>query len=244
MKKKVLFILVCVFTRLTAINAQDLATDSSFLNSSLSSTRSQYMKTMGAGSYLYNGTAYERYWNGMVGHPFFTSEEFRQGNLFYNGSLYEDVPLMYDMSRDVLVSKNFLKELNVKLLGEKISYFNIGKNTFVRIVADSSTSASMSTGFYERLYKGTVTVLGKYQKRIENSMNAADKITKFVEHDYYYIEKDGKYHLISGESDILSLFKEQRAELRKFLNRREINFKKDPAGTVVQAATYYEQLKK
>lgn len=244
MKKQVIFLIVCFFAVRTNLSAQDHSADSSFFSKAVSSARSQYMKSMGTGSYLYNSVAYERYWNGMVGHPFFISEEFRQGNLYYNGVLYEDVPLMYDLSRDQLITKNFLKELNVKLLGEKVGYFIIGKNYFTRVVADSNNSSSIPTGFYERLYKGSVTVLGKYEKKIEHSLRAEDKITKLVEHDHYFIEKDGKYHLITGESDLLSLFKEQRGELRKFLNRREINFKKDPAGTIVQAVTYYEQLKK
>jgi hypothetical protein len=202
------------------------------------------MKSMGIGSYLYNSIAYERYWNGMVGHPFFISEEFRQGSLYYNGVLYEEVPLMYDISRDQLVTKNFSKELNVKLLAEKVSGFSIGKNNFIRVVTDSSNVSSIPAGFYEKLYQGTVTVLGKYEKKVEYSLRETEKITKLIEHDHYFIEQNGKYHLITGESDLLSLFKEQRGELRKFLNRREINFKKDPGGAIVQAVIYYEQLKK
>jgi hypothetical protein len=244
MKKQVIFLFIYFFITWTSLSAQDHSTDSSFFSKAVSSARTQYMKSMGGGSYLYNSVAYERYWNGMVGHPFFINEEFKQGNLYYNGVLYEDVPLMYDLSRDQLITKNFSKELNVKLLAEKIGGFTIGKNNFTRIVADSNHISSVSTGFYERLYSGTVTVLGKYEKKVEHSLRAEDKITKLVQHDHYFIEKDGKYHLITGESDLLSLFKEQRGELRKFLNRREISFKKDPAATIVQAVIYYEQLKK
>jgi hypothetical protein len=243
MKKQVIFLVVCFFITWTNLSAQDHSADSSFFSKTVSSARSQYMKSMGSSSYLYNGVAYERYWNGMVGHPFFINEEFRQGNLYYNGVLYEDVPLMYDLSRDQLITKNFSKELNVKLLSEKIDGFTIGKNNFIRIVADSSVS-SIPTGFYEKLYSGTVLVLGKYEKKVEHSLRAEDKITTLTQHDHYFIEKDGKYHLITGESDLLSLFKDQRGELRKFLNRREINFKKNPAGAIVQAVVYYEQLKK
>jgi hypothetical protein len=243
MKKQAIFLVVCFFGKWTHLSGQDHSADSSFFSKAVTSARSQYMKSMGTGSYFYNSVAYERYWNGMLGHPFFISEAFRQGNLYYNGVLYEDVPLMYDLSRDQLVTKNFSKELNVKLLTEKIDSFSIGKNNFVRVVADSNV-LSIPAGFYEKLYSGNIVVLGKYEKKVEYSLRAEDKITKLVEHDHYFIGKEGKYHLITGESDLLSVFKEQRGELRKFLNRREVNFKKDPAATIVQAVAYYEQLKK
>ncbi len=224
------------------MHAQDRLTDSSFFANSFSAVRSQYMKNIGAGSYLYNGVAFEKYWNRVVGHPFFMSE-FQQGSLYYDGTFYEDIPLIYDISRDQLVSKNFSKTNDVILLSEKLRFFTLGSSKFVKIDADSSNT-SLESGFYESLYQGLYTVLSKHKKVILHSMKGDENITRFKQYDYYYLEKDGKYHSIDSESDLLSLLKDQRAEMRKFLNRKEINFKKDPAGTVVQAIQYYEKLKK
>ena len=61
--------------------AQYLLNDSGFHQKAIFSTRSQYMKALGADSYLYNGTAYERYWNGVTGHPFFLAEQFQKDTL-------------------------------------------------------------------------------------------------------------------------------------------------------------------
>jgi hypothetical protein len=168
-------------------------------------------------------------------------ETFKQGSLYYNGSFYEDVPLMYDINKDAVVSRNFSKNINIQLLSEKIQAFTIGANSFVRIDADSSST--LSSGFYEKLYEGAYTVLARHGKKILLS-KAEENSAKFMEFNYYYIAKEDAYHMIRAESDLLSLFKDQRPEIRKFLNRKEISFKKDPVNAIVQTVKYYEQLKK
>jgi hypothetical protein len=247
MKKQVVFLSVCLlgfFLISAPVLAQEAANDTSFYRKSLSSARLQYMINIGANSYLYNGGAYEHYWNRVIGHPFFMTDQFQQGTLYYDGTFYENVPLMYDMFRDELVSKNFSKTIDQKILSEKIRYFTIGNSSFVRIVADSVNGASLPTGFYEKLYDGTVTVLEKHEKKIERSLKAEENTSKFTEYVHFYIEKDGKYYSVETEGDLQGVFKDEKTEVRKFLNRKDIRFKKDKANTIVQVASFYDGLKK
>ena len=225
-------------------HAQGTLPDSAFYRKALANTRSLYMKNMGADSYLFTGKAYDHYWNGVIGHPFFMTEQLQPGSVDYDGVLYENIPLGYDMNRDDVVTKTFSNNENLALLGEKIRYFIIGTHSFVRIFPDSANASVPATGFYEILYQGITTVLLKHEYKIEKSLKAEDNITKFTNYDRYYIEKDERYHLISGENDLLALLKDQKAEIRKFLRRREINYKKDPSKTIVQTVAYYAQLKK
>jgi hypothetical protein len=219
--------------------AQVNAADSQAYRPAVSAVRATYTKAIGINSYLYTGKAYERYWNRVAGHPFFQTEQFQKGTVLYNGTIYEDVPLVYDMLRDEIVSKTFTKEANMVLLGEKTDYFTIGTHRFVRI-RDSSV---IIPGFYEELYTGYARVLVKRENKIERSLKE-ENTSIFREYDYYYIEKDGVYHSIATEGDLQALFKDQKAEIRKFLNRRGTSFKKDPANTIVQTVAYYALLKK
>lgn len=198
---------------------------------------------MGANAWLYNGRAFEHYWNGVTGHPFFLSDEFKKGTLYYGGTVYESVPILYDLLRDEVVSTSFNKKMNIILVSDKIGYFNIGPHTFIRLNSDSGNAALIS-GFYELLYRGGTNVLEKRAYRIELSVKAEDNTSKFKEYNHYYIERDRKYHAIETESDLLNLLNDQRLEMRKFLGKRDIHFKKDPGGTIVQAAEYYDRLKK
>jgi len=224
--------------------AQDSLPDSLFYQKAISNTRSQFMKNIGANSYLYTGVAYERYWNRVKGHPFFMTDQFQNGKLYYNGTLYQDVPLLYDMLRDEVVSKTFSKNTNLVLVSGKIRYFTIGNHSFVRVVQDSSNNTFVNTGFYEKLYQGNASVLVKREYKIERSLKADEDTSKFTEYDHYYIEKEGTFHAIVNENDLQSLFKDQKTEIRKFLNRRDMRFKKDLAKTIVQMVVFYTGLKK
>ena len=219
-------------------------TDSLSPDPGLAFTRAQYTKFIGAGSYLYNGTTYARYWNGVRGFPFFLAEEFQDGDINYGGILYSAVPLMYDISRDELVTKNFSKDTDIKLITEKVNQFFIGRHDFVRLAADNINSSTINPGFYERLYKGITTVYVKHEKKIEKSARAEDNFSKFTQYDSYYLVKDGIFHIIEGEAGLSAALKDQRQEIRKFLARKEINYKKDPGSTIVQVAAFYDGLKK
>ena len=233
-----LFILPCC-----NIQAQDFMADSSFYQKALSSTRAQYLKNIGANAGIYQGTAYDHYWNKVMGNPFFLKEGLVPGKILYDGTLYENIPVAYDMLKEVLVTKSFSRNTDISLVGERVAYFSIDSHDFVRLVKDSTPSSLPNTGFYERLYLGDISVFEKREKKIKQSLKAEDNITRFIEYNYYYVQKDGKFYPVESESDLLRIFKDQRAEIRKLLNSREMNYKKDPPKVIVQAVVYYSNLK-
>ena len=233
-----LFILPCC-----TIRAQDFMADSTFYQKVLSNTRAQYLKNIGANAGIYQGTAYDHYWNKVMGNPFFLKEGLVPGKILYDGTLYENIPIAYDMLKEVLVTKSFSKSTDISLVGERVAYFSIDSHDFVRLVKDSTQSNLPNTGFYERLYLGDISVFEKREKKIKQSLKAEDNITRFIEYNYYYVQKDDKFYPVESESDLLNIFKDQRTEIRKFLNRREMNYKKDPSGVIVRTAAYYSNFK-
>jgi hypothetical protein len=210
--------------------------------------RRQYLQNLGPGSSFYTGKVYERYWTGIKGHPFFLGEQYNQGSVNYQGVAYENISLMYDMSRDVLVTRDFTGELAMELLREKITRFRIANHRFINIDPDSTSS--MRPGFYEILYDGSVSVLVKRMNQVVRVTRREDEPGKvsadrqFTEYDEFYVLKDNRYNVIRGESDLLAVLKDRRPELRKFLSRRTVSYRKDPAAAIVAAVSYYEQLKK
>jgi hypothetical protein len=217
--------------------------DSSFYQKTISNTRVQYRKNMGANAGIYQGMAYDHYWNKVIGSPFFLKEGLVTGKVLYDGMLYENVPIAYDLLKDLLVTRSFSKDADISLAGERVNYFSIDAHEFVRLVKDSAKTILPNSGFYERLYMGEVSVFEKREKKIKQSLKAEDNTTGFIEYDDYYIEKEGRFYHVETETDLQRIFKDQRAEIRKLLNRRDMNFKKDPAKVIVQSAAYYSNLK-
>ena len=246
MKKIFLFsslIFVAVLFALD-IKAQSTPEDSGIYLKALAAARTQFTKYIGINAYLYNGTAYARYWNGIVGFPFFGTEDFQQGDIGYNGTWYKGISLKYDLFRDELVTKTFTNDAEIKLLADKIAAFSIGSHHFVKLLNDSLRAGKIKTGYYETLYKGRLLVYAHHEKKAEKSLQVGENFTKFVQYDQYYLQKDGAFYLIETESDLQSVLKDQKAEIRKLLNRGDIRYKKDPAATIVQVAEFYDRLKK
>jgi hypothetical protein len=246
MKKMLLSVfLSAIILNSRPASAQKISDDTTnYLKAAIAATRAQFTKTISANAYLYNGTAYARYWNGVVGYPFFEAEGFQKGDIYYNGIFYEEIPLMYDLFRDVLITKTFSKEDDMNLLGEKLTAFSLGTHFFVKISPDSAYATGLKTGFYEKIYTGGISAFVRHEKRIEKSLKVDENFSKFTQYDHYYIEKDGLFHAIDGESDLQSVLKDQKQEIKKFLNRKEIRYKKDPAATIIQVAAFYDGLKK
>lgn len=227
-----------------SLSAQDYLPDSSFFQKAVSNARARFTQNIGINSALYQGAAYDHYWNRVSGSPFFLSDQMVEGKVFYNGSLYENIPLAYDMVKDLLVTKTFAKNADMSLVSEGVDYFFINTHEFVRLVKSRSEKSVPVTGFYERLYNGEVQVFLKMEKKIKQLQKAEDNLTGFVEYDAYYVQKEGLFYEITGEADLVTVFKDQRVEIRKFVNRRDMSYKKDPAKVIVQTAAYYSALKK
>src|SRR5688500_17317528 len=81
------------------------ATDSVFYTKTINNLKATYFTTIKENAHLYNGIQYEYYGPKTIGSPFFMIDSMHNGSVFYDGFLYEDVPLRYDLVNDVLLIK-------------------------------------------------------------------------------------------------------------------------------------------
>ena len=111
--------------------AQDFLPDSVLyqraLNQTLAYNNSVATKTFG----LYTGRLYVRDYYNVKGHPFFQTDSFQKGEVFYNGVLYKNVDLLYDLSHDNVIVK-YSEDVNLVLVPEKTGYFNLPGHSFIR----------------------------------------------------------------------------------------------------------------
>ena len=222
------------------ILAQGKPSEDSLYIQAISNTGLPYKHEMGAESLHYIGTAYTNYWHGVIGHPFFDSENFKPGNIQYHAVQYQGIPLLYDIAKDLLVSTKYASQEQLALPGIKILGFSIGQHQFVRLDADMN--ADIKTGFYEIFYRGVIKAYVKHQKEIKQSFKTEERTPTFIQYDAYFIEKNGRFHAITNASDIVSLLTEHQKEIRKKMKERDINFKKYPENCLIQIAAYYDTL--
>lgn len=187
---------------------------------------------------LYNGTEFTSAYRSSLGHPFYEYSDPQTGNIFYDGISYPGVKLQYDIIRDEVIFINEYKNLNIKLIPQKVNWFTLQDHRIVQLFRDSNTINFPGYGFYEQLYEGTISVFKKSKKRLYEP-SKPDESAKYVQYNFYYVRKNNAYYYIDNKRSLLSVCKDRKKDITKFIQKEGLNFKKDPAVMITRVIDYY-----
>jgi hypothetical protein len=202
-----------------------------------------YYKFIGANNHLYNGSEYVTGVYRETMHPYFKAIWFSNGEVFYDGVLYHDVPLMYDIITDQVITNRFQMSFRIVLVSNKIEYFTLLGHTFVRITQDSVSKSVIGTGFFDRLYDGKVKVYAKRFKKREELLRNNELIERIDEHNLFYVMKGGIYYSVQNKKSLWEVFQDHKSEIRKYLRKNGIKFRENPELAIMKSAAYYDQIK-
>ncbi|SFH11985.1 hypothetical protein [Pedobacter insulae] len=193
-------------------------------------------------SRLYNGAAFYDYPTVVEGSANFQDlNTFSTGTVVYQDFRFENVPLMYDIYQDKLIS--VLGKYNkYSLVSEKVSDFYLNDHHFKYIKVIDTTISVIRPGFYDLIHDGKSKIYVRRTKNMQFSLQNKVVTYYFVPKTSYYIERDQKYSTINGEKSFLSFFKDKKPELKKLLKEKKIKFRKQPDEAMVLLASYYESL--
>lgn len=223
--------------------AQPPLPDTVFYNQSVDNAVSAYKNDVRENLHIYNGMAYLRTGHGIKGTPFFIADSLLPGAVFYDGRLYEHMPLHYDLVSDAVVTLNYQQNNEIQLVPEKLRYFYIDQHLFVRITADSSTPSFVTTGFYEKLYDGKLILLARRQKIAHMQGSAADNDNRYAEYNNYFVWMNDTFYRVDDKKDFLAAMNDKKEAVRKYVKDNTINFNKNREASMIQVADYYSQLK-
>lgn len=243
MPKHCLFCLIVI--SLSAIKtsfAQPLLTDSSQYRSAQHNLIQLYVDSVKENLRLYTGTEFTAAYRSSAGHPFFEYAEPQKGDVHYNGIIYPGVKLSYDLTQDEIIFVTPASNLNIKLISQKVNWFSFNDHLFINLRKDSNSVDLPDAGFYELVYDGFYSVLVKRKKKMEET-SREDNISKFVQYTSYYARKDDIYYTVDSKRSLLALCKDKKSELVKFIQKENLDFKKDPGLTIIKVIDHYTQLK-
>ncbi|PWT72973.1 MAG: hypothetical protein C5B59_14575 [Bacteroidetes bacterium] len=224
------------------VNAQAYSTDSQLLKRSVDSNIHFYLASMGTTSHLYNGNEYIYTNHGIQGTPFFGSNQPIIGKICYDGTVYLDVALSYDLSADEVFINNPGQDFSLRLITSKIRYFTILNHTFILFENDGTTKGDVpGYGFYDLLHAGKLTVLAKRMKRVTEAFKTEDA-PHYQQYDSYILRKNNTFYNIDSKRQLLDLFDDKKEIMKKFYKKNGFNFKKDREMVLVKMAEYYSQL--
>ncbi|HET9280231.1 MAG TPA: hypothetical protein VFN95_18685 [Flavitalea sp.] len=200
-----------------------------------------YFAAMGEQSPLYNGREYVEYSGTIqVGHPFYNTTEFTKGSIIYEGMLFNDAMILYDIVKDKVIIRHFNQIFRIDLPVEKIQEFHLLNHHFVRLYPDSA--GVIEEGFYDEMYKGKTKLYIRRRKLITEERTGTDLLQVAEQKDILYIQKEGTYHPVKTLKGLLTVFSNRSDGIRQHLRKNGIKFRKAPEAAVLTAVQYYDRL--
>ncbi len=210
--------------------AQVVASADSSVRAAVATARQPYAQATQAEARLLSGTEYVNYSRpNSVGHQFFQSNIAQTGSVFYDGQLFADVPLLYDLKLDQVVMPDLARNTSRRLTAEKVASFDLGGHQFVRIVAaDTMAKSAAPTGFYDVLLAGPAggtSLLARRTKRdVEEPVNGHLQFT-YEQKDQLLVLKNDTFTPVDKLKSFLAALPEQRVALQKFARSNRLKFK-------------------
>jgi hypothetical protein len=192
-------------------------------------------------SRLYNGIEHPGYAYKMKGHAYFLQNEVSIGTVIYDELEFANVPMLYDLYKGQVVVQHFDGFSKIGLVSSKVKSFSLLNHHFVRL--DSIPGTPITGGFYDEMYTGNTKVLVKRGKFIVETVK--DEIEReFVETNPVFIQKDARYYSIKSNKALLTLLQDKAPQVKQYLRKNRIKFRKAPEYTILKAVEYYDSINK
>jgi hypothetical protein len=176
---------------------------------------------------IYNGIEYEKKYRTLgESHEFYFTSQFLKGNIIYDSQPYYNIYMKYDVLDDDLIVKlpnNYAGSSIIRLIKDKVKYFYIADNQFVRIENDKkNNSHDLNSGFYQLLYQSNYLVL--YKKHKKSRTERSDKkytYNVFKDITEYYLFYNKNYYVIKSQNDFVKLFPKLKSNINVFFKNNK-----------------------
>lgn len=198
----------------------------------------------GTNDLLVNGWKYYPEHFNADGNPYFMDLDWAMGSVNTKGEVFNNVELLYNIQMDELILKQILKNGEpafVMLNKDFIQSFTLGTHFF--IPASKIKSNFPLSGFVEELYSGDFRFLIKHQKNFVSNYSANTpngSISRQISN--YYLLQAGSLQKISSKKALLKYFPESKKEIKSFLKKQKINFRKANSDQLKQLMDFCDEL--
>jgi transcription elongation factor GreA-like protein len=223
--------------------AQQSAEDSVAYQQAVDHTIALYVSQVGDQSRLFNGRHYDAYpYSFKEGTPYLDSLVFRHGAVLYDSIWYPDIPLVFDVLGQKLITKQSDRDL--QLLNERIGAFTVGGHQFIQIKTDNLSKSWFKVYFYEVLYPGKSMVLRKYYKSLREEPTTTEGILRYIyDNNDYFIKTGADFSRANTRRELLDIFSDHKKEIQRFIRKNKLKFRQHKEELLTLTAAYYDQLK-
>jgi hypothetical protein len=239
MVRSIVFCLLVLFA--TSVMGQ--SKDTAFVKAAIMQAHKLYSSTIQGQTTLYNGKDYKEPAQTNDQHPFYGSDDWVYGSVKYGGQAFPNVPLLFDVTTEKVITENYYNADELVLINEKLESFTIGDHRFKKIKTEDVGNSLPQSGFYQILHDGPSTLVAKRQKLMRERVEIDAIENDFEARDRYFIFKNGRYFQVKSKASILNVLSDQKQGLRQFIKKRRIRFKNNQDAALPLIAAEYDRLK-
>lgn len=181
---------------------------------------------------LINGYPYRPPQDLIQFHPYYGRESWQRGTLYMNGETFRNKRLKYDLVEDAMILKADLQDGVTKLIhlnSLHVDSVRLGNHLFVHS-RKYYPSDSIETYYQEVFAKndGALALIIHHSKKFHSQYTELAPKGRFSNvNTERMLIRNGKTYKVSHRRSFLKIFeKEKRRKLRKFMNRKDIRYRK------------------
>jgi hypothetical protein len=188
---------------------------------------------------IINGSEYFMPLPGSDTHPFFESRNLTFERLVFNGQLYGNVPLMYDLYNDILVLRYQDKNgsfVLIQLEESGVYSFTLYGHLFKKISSIDS-GGKLQSQIFDILFEGnTIDLLAK-RKKTRSVVGARPEYT--YDENFYFLKNNQLIRIAYKKNVSLAVNKGGKS-VQDFIKRNKLNVREE--NDLVMIATYCDSL--
>lgn len=203
-----------------------------------------YNKSTSESSAIYTGRVYQEQIYAKRGSPFFPSDTLAKGWLVYDGHLFPEVSLQWDILQNFVLIRSQYKILRKLVLNNNlIDSFSFAGHVIKNLPADKDKNL-LNGGLYDIIYAGKSDVMVKRKRTTMVEFENQRVIYRFVDKNVYYIRKDDLYYRVNNKADVFRLFGDRyKSGIKKEVRRQDLIWRRNFEQCLTIAATYYDKVK-
>jgi len=185
-----------------------------------------------------------RYWRNLYplvqDHQFLFTREFLPGSVTMRGKTFSNVRIRYDIFKDEIMtpgSTGGILQLNKEMVDSFSVFFQNKRYQFIRIPYDAGSGPE---GYCNVLYSGKHALYAKYGKKIEKLAVEGDRFYRVTR---IFLLKDGIFHILRNKNDFMRLLKEDKTEIRNFINRNKLMISKEYPASFIPVISYLDNMR-
>ncbi len=217
----------------TSTNAQIVGRDVTYLAS--------YKEELPYFQELITGGQYVEARKTIEGNPFYFSRQFGDGSLMINGITYPEVPLMYDIYKDQVITFHPIYNQRILINPDKIDEFYLSNGEQFKYFEGNESYSNNSNGLYQVLNEGANLVLVKLFKTTKSNRDISIYTDEFVEKKDFFIHTSGVFTQINQSSQAFEVLGLEKKAAKKHLKNSRIRFQDTPEKYLITLVEFASQ---